>query len=424
MNKHSLLTITLLLMIFLFSGLFLLIKEGGEGEFLETGLRDIARDLRELDELTEEEFSRGDYYQIVDEEGKLVTTTGRRVQVGDEYITSQNRYYRVYKVEGYTAYAKLIGIKELPSTALYFGEELSERALTPAQGEENPPTRAIAIFHTHNAESFVPTDGTHSIDGEGGIHEVGRAFQEALEAKGIRAIFREDLHTPHDHAAYRRSRETVLELLEQEPDAIFDVHRDAAPPQVYATEIEGVPTTKIQFVVGRQNPQMEANKEFALDLKSISDYIHPGLIKGILLAQGNYNQDLTPVNLLLEVGAHTNSRQEAENGITFFADSVGHYFYGTEREPAGEAAPGKPPAEESEGAEEAVRQGIIRVILLAFFGGATFFLMNVGTYNDFKEKYFPRLEGYREELVLIWEKIREQAIILSKKVRECYWRIK
>lgn len=422
MNKKPLLF--LLLVIFLGVGLFSLVREPGtRKEPPKKELEGNVREATELDELTEEEFIQGDYFRIVDEEGRLVTSSGRRVVVGDEYITSCNGHYRVFRVEGYTAYAKKIGVKELPPAASTFEKEFTQEIIIPAQGEEERPTRAIAIFHTHNAESFVPTDGTHSIDGEGGIHEVGRAFQEALETKGIKAIFREDLHTPHDHAAYRRSRETVLELLGQDPDAIFDVHRDAAPHQAYATKIEGVPATKIQFVVGRQNPHMEVNKQFALDLKSISDHIYPGLIKGILLGQGNYNQDLTPVKLLLEVGAHTNSRHEAENGITFFADSVGHYFYGTEGGPAGETAP-QPMAEESEGAREAVRQGIIRVILLVFFGGVTFFLMNVGTYKDFKEKYGRRLESYREELVLIYKKARQLAGIIKVRIREYYKKIK
>lgn len=367
-----------------------------------------------FDELTQDEISQGKYFELLDEQGGQITITGRRLFVDDEYITEENKHYRVFKVEGYKAYARFQGIVKLNPPAslsrdLSMDSEGGTRGVSlpgykAAQGEEGKLKKAIAIYHTHNAESYVPTDGTDSINGEGGIHEVGRAFQQALQVKGIKAIFSEDLHIPHDRGAYRRSRQTVLELLEQEPDAIFDVHRDAAPPEAYATQIDSVTAAQIQFVVGRQNPHMEVNKEFALDLKSISDQIHPGLIKGIFMAQGNYNQDLTPLNLLLEVGAHTNTRESAEKGITLFADSVGHYFYGTEGEveeddtPPGQTAAQDPPA----GGRE-IWGGIVRIVSVAILAGLLFFLINVGTWEDFKRKYGPRYEILKKEFASAYE---------------------
>ena len=45
----------------------------------------------------------------------------------------------------------------------------------------------------------------------------------------------------------------------------------------------------------------------------------PMLVKGIYYGRGNYNQDLGPRTLLIEVGAHTNSRIRAERGAAMFA---------------------------------------------------------------------------------------------------------
>ncbi|UNC91438.1 stage II sporulation protein P [Candidatus Contubernalis alkaliaceticus] len=372
-----------------------------------------------FDELTPEEIAQGKYFELLDEQGRQLTVTGRRWSVNDEFIAQDNRHYKVFKVEGYKAYGRYQGKVQLTPPA-NLSRTLSENFEEAAGGinpygtefvqedEGGELKKAIAIYHTHNAESYVPTDGTDSIDGEGGIHEVGRAFQQALEEKGIKALFSEDLHTPHDRGAYRRSRDTVLELLEQEPDAIFDVHRDAAPPEAYATKLDSVPATQILFVVGRQNAHMQVNKEFAMDLKSISDQIHPGLVKGIMLAQGNYNQDLTPLSLLLEVGAHTNTRESAENGIAYFADSVGHYFYGTEGEVEGEETPPGGTAAQipPEGGRE-IWRGIIRIVSLAVIAGLLFFLMNVGTWDNFKEKYGPRFELHRKEFSWAYERRRD-----------------
>ncbi|MDO9573344.1 MAG: stage II sporulation protein P, partial [Candidatus Contubernalis sp.] len=385
-----------------------------------------------FDELTPDEIAEGKYFELLDEQGKLITIMGRRLSVDDEYIAEDNRHYKVFKVEGYKAYGRYQGKVKLTPPANLSGAlsqnfdqipgGVNSYGTKTVQEEEGELQKAIAIYHTHNAESYVPTDGTDSIDGEGGIHQVGRAFQQALEAKGIRAIFSEDLHTPHDRGAYRRSRQTVLELLEQEPDAIFDVHRDAAPPEAYAAQLDSVTATQILFVVGRQNVHMEVNKEFAYDLKSISDQIHPGLVKGILLAQGNYNQDLTPLTLLLEVGAHTNTRESAENGITLFADSVGHYFYGTEGEVEGEETPpGRTSAQSPPGGGGEIWRGVIRIVSLALIAGLTFFLMNVGTWDNFKEKYGPRYEIHKKEFSTAYER---RGMIIGEIVKKVQTEVK
>ena len=59
-------------------------------------------------------------------------------------------------------------------------------------------------------------------------------------------------------------------------------------------------------MVGRQNPNASVNRRLAYDLKNYSDEMHR-VGKGVL-TWGDFNQDLSPLNLLLEVGAHTNSR--------------------------------------------------------------------------------------------------------------------
>lgn len=422
------LVLTAVLLVFLFTN-FIIMEARAENNLLIEEMREALH----FDELTEEEISQGKYYRIVDERNKLITIMGRKIYVDDEYIASDNRHYRVYKVEDYTAYAELEGIIKLTPPEQFMKrnalEETSSVKILKSTGadsefvqrknqeEGGEPTRTIAIYHTHNAESYVPSDGTPSAHGKGGIHKVGRAFRDALKEKGIRVLFREDMHTPQDRAAYRRSRQTVYELLGQKPDAIFDIHRDAAPPEAYEARVDSAQVTKILFVVGRQNPHMEVNRQFALDLKSISDQVHPGLVKGIMLASGNYNQDLTPLNLLLEVGAHTNTKESAEKGITFFADSVGQYFYGTEAEvkedenvPPARARAQQPPG----GGGKAVRTGILRIISLAVIAGIVFFMINVGTWTDFKEKYGDRVNRYKKELYIIRDRGRDYLIKFRK----------
>jgi len=98
----------------------------------------------------------------------------------------------------------------------------------------------------------------------------------------------------------------------------FDIHRDAVPPQVYAANVKGQDITRVKFVVGRTNPNFQANLEFAKQLKTAVDKKHPDVVQGILIAKSDFNQDLAPRAMLIEVGAHTNYR----GGCTAWSCSV------------------------------------------------------------------------------------------------------
>ncbi len=359
-----------------------------------------------MDEITEDDILAENYYVIIDEEGNTLLETGRKIFVDDEYLTGNNLLFRVYKVEDRKAYAKFveeINLKEyLPEN---FREELlssswlSASAISLVQAEEDEgevedivePSRLVAIYHTHNAESYVPTDGTDSIYGKGGIHEVGRAFKETLEERGINVIHDETLHLPHDRGAYRRSRITAQRLLSEGPDVIFDVHRDAAPMNAYATQVDGDWVTQVQFVVGRQNQNFSINRNFAFDLKGQADELQPDLIKGVFFAHGNYNQDITPLNLLLEVGAHQNTREAAEDGISVFADIVEYYFYGPpdeEIEEEGAPAPisdGAPPAQGGGLGLRSALQVVFGMIFFVGIGALGMFWINAGNTEEFKK---------------------------------------
>ena len=344
-----------------------------------------------LDEIFGQELQDEGYYQMISEEGEVLLITGRRIFEEDEYLTSDNRLFRVMRVEEKLAYAAFIEQIDLQKHLQenFRWEVRAVLAANSAQdGGEEGVNRLIGIYHTHNAESYIPTDGTDSINGRGGIHEVGKAFKAALEERGIDVMHDETLHLPHDRGAYRRSRLTAQNLLAQGPDVIFDVHRDAAPRDAYAVAVDGDWVTQVQFVVGRQNHNFSINRSFAFDLKGYADDITPELIKGVFFAHGNYNQDLTPLNLLLEAGAHTNTREAAEDGIAIFAETVDFYFYGSV---PGEAVPPVPGAEAPAGTRLglwAALRTILGILVFLLVGGAGLLWINAGSSEEFKRIIF------------------------------------
>ncbi len=322
------------------------------------------------------------YFRIFDGRGNEVFQTGIEVSIGDRFITADNKKYVVTGVEEDRAEARFVSTVDLlagssvpppqsPGTnALSLAlKNLVSRVVSTfgvAQGEE----KLVAIYHTHSDESYVPSDGTASIRGNGGIYQVGASFAEALNDSGARALHDKTRHDPHDAAAYDRSRRTAEELLKKQPAALFDIHRDTTPADTYRTEVNGEQATKVLIVVGRQNPQMEANLDFAKKLKAAVDERHPGLIRGIYFARGKYNQDLSPRALLLEVGSHQNRRENAENGIAMMADAVPAVIA------AAEAQPGRPAPDRGSWA------AVGWIVLLVVLGAAAFLVISTGSLEE------------------------------------------
>lgn len=257
----------------------------------------------------------GGFYTLVDESGATITMTGRELDPGDRYIAADNRLFEVIKTEGDEVLVRYVETVKLPEiTAEMLGTQAAKAA--ESQG-------VVGIYHTHNDESYVPSSGTESRDdGRGDVLQVGKALADALEEQGLTVYWSDASHIPHDGQAYVRSRRTAVELLQKDPDTLIDVHRDATPPEVYETEVKGVPVTKVRIVVGRQNQNREANLEYAKRLKAVADKMYPGIVEGIFDAKGNYNQDLGPKTILLEFGAHTNSLDQAKQAAEFFAKVI------------------------------------------------------------------------------------------------------
>lgn len=272
-----------------------------------------------------DEFTAGEYCTVYDEDDptQVIFITGRAVSVGDEYQTADDRLFEVIRLDGphaaYARFARQLGLEDLRADFSDILNDMLSNRVAPKKDV------TVGLYHTHSAESFEPTDGTDSIRGNGGIFKVGGALAAGLEQAGVKAIHSQERHDPHDAAAYKRSRRTAQELLEKS-DAVLDVHRDAVPPSQYTGEVNGKKMVLVQLVVGRQNPNMAANKQFAQEIKAATDKENPGLVKGIFFARSGYNQDLSPRNLLIEVGTHKHSRTGAEESANLFAKSYARYL--------------------------------------------------------------------------------------------------
>ena len=240
-------------------------------------------------------FNAGNIYIVYDSNGKQLFESDN-VQVGDKIITPDLKEYEVIEIDdnNHVGRAEYNGRYEKPTI---YKDKSNLRF-------NNNIKKSVGLYMTHNDESYVPTDNTESIYGAGGIHDVAKELRQDFANLGYEVYLDETLHIPHNSSAYSRSAVTAQNLLKNNLDAIFDIHRDGASRSLYVKNIEGKERCKIRIVVGQKNPNYEVNLQFAMYLMSVAQEYCPWLFLDIYYAKGHYNQALSNKALLFEMGSH------------------------------------------------------------------------------------------------------------------------
>ena len=198
----------------------------------------------------------------------------------------------------------------------------------------------VLIYSTHTTESYtksgenyIETAAYRTLDSGFNMLSLGKALEEALEARGIAAIRDEDLHDyPNYNGAYVNSRKSVESYLESYPTIglVLDLHRDAAAGKqqlrLLAETPEGA-SAQLMLVVGTNasglsHPGWEQNFALALRLQTLLERESPGITRPLNLRAQRFNQDLSPGALLIEIGGAGNTRQEALVAVEILAEGI------------------------------------------------------------------------------------------------------
>lgn len=259
--------------------------------------------------------------RLMSASGEYLTDICYGPEIGDLYISTDNRLFEIINVTNHDVVVAEVGIITLPST---------DWLDTDAAVSVSAKSQRIALYCTHSDESYEPSDGTYSTTERGSIYQVARKLADELEHRGIYTEVADTLHHPHDAGAYRRSRQTAVKLISTDlPDALIDIHRDGIPdPESYEVSIGGEPVSKVRLLVGRGNQNAEVNKAFALMIKSVADHVYPGLIKDIYMGKGTFNQDLLPHSILFECGTYTLEKERVLASMPLIADVLDRALYG------------------------------------------------------------------------------------------------
>lgn len=259
-------------------------------------------------------------YKIYDEKFNLLFEKDR-VEVGDNYLSKDYKFYEIVYLDdvNHTGIAKFIKYARRPQVDRSF-------SLNPIDAND----RVICMYMTHNDESYVPTDGVDSVYGNGGIKDVALKFKHELEKYMINVHFDDTLHIPHDTSAYSRSEKTAKKLQNSySPDAIFDIHRDGTSRKYYVTTVNGVEKGRVRMVIGKANPNMALNEEFAMYLMAIGNELYPWLFTDIYYAKGHYNQSLDSKAILFEMGCHLLEKEIVLESMDELAEVVATALYKT-----------------------------------------------------------------------------------------------
>ena len=211
------------------------------------------------------------------------------------------------------------------------GERFMETDLTADVASEEPK---VLIFHTHGHEGYIGKE-------QYGVLDVGEHLAQILREKyGIAVIHHTALYDNEGtNGAYTRMAAGVEKILEEYPsiEVMIDLHRDGVDDDIHLMKnVNGQDTAQVMLVNGvcqqlndqgelvpidyLYNPYLEENLALSFRLKMASDVLYPGYMRHLYLARWQYSTYMRPLSMLLEVGAQTNTIEEAMAAAEPFAE--------------------------------------------------------------------------------------------------------
>lgn len=191
----------------------------------------------------------------------------------------------------------------------------------------------ILIYHTHSQEGYKDTKEG---DPSGTVVGIGDTLTELLEKEGFEVIHHKGVYDlPDRDHAYSLAAPKIEKILEKYPSiqVVIDLHRDGVAEQTrLVTEQNGKKMAQIMFFNGLsrttavgdiaylKNPYIEENLAFSFQMQLAAAEYYPGFTRRIYLKGYRYNMHFCPKSLLVEVGAQTNTVQEARNAMEPLAD--------------------------------------------------------------------------------------------------------
>lgn len=249
----------------------------------------------------------------------LVGSMNRPV-TGNTYVMEQLIDYDFLMKHFYSVHTSTTAGRDLMNARTLLEKDLTLK--------KDPSSPQILIYHTHSQEAFKDSGPGETVVG------LGDYLTELLEAKGYRVYHDKSVYDLKDgqldrSKAYNYALEGITNILQQNPSiqVVLDIHRDGVGENLHlVTQVDGKDTAQIMFFNGLsqtpegpieylQNPYREDNLAFSLQMQLDAAAYYPDFTRKIYLKGLRYNEHLRPCSSLIEVGAQTNTYQEALNAM-------------------------------------------------------------------------------------------------------------
>ena len=200
----------------------------------------------------------------------------------------------------------------------------------------------VLIYHSHATEAYT-MDGTdmykqsdyyRTLNTEQNMVRIGEEMAAVFEAAGIGVVHDTTLYDyPNYNESYSRSLAGVSALLKQYPSVVLvmDVHRDALEAtdgtiyKVVAGSVDNC--AQVMMVMGSDaggasHPNWRVNLALALSIQDALAQKWSTLARPTVLRPARFNQQLSTGSILVEVGTHGNTLQEAITAARLYARTV------------------------------------------------------------------------------------------------------
>ena len=200
----------------------------------------------------------------------------------------------------------------------------------------------VLIYHSHATEAYTmegtdvyePSGDHRTLDTDKNMIRVGEEMKAVFEAAGIGVVHDTTLYDyPSYNDAYNRSVQGVAENLKKYPSIVLalDVHRDAlvANDGTIYKVVAGTVDDCAQVMMllgsdanGQVHPNWKVNLSLALSIQSALADKWATLARPLVLRPTRFNQHLSTGTILVEVGTHGNTLQEAITAARLYSRTV------------------------------------------------------------------------------------------------------
>lgn len=222
---------------------------------------------------------------------------------------------------------------------LFNAEKLIKKDMTIKQDSDKPQ---ILIYHTHSQETYADSKPGAMEDTVVGV---GSLLAQILEEDyGYNVIHDKTTYDLIDgkldrNYAYTKAEKGIGKILDENPtiEVVIDLHRDGSAKR--STLINGEETAQVMLFNGLSrdqngpityldNPNLQNNLAFSLQLQLKGVELYPGLFYRNFLKCYRYNMHVRPKCLLIELGTDKNTLQSAKNAMEPFAEVLDYVLQG------------------------------------------------------------------------------------------------